>query len=128
FGSGVRGGAAVYNGEEALVGTAMMLLGQNSRLAAQRTHERIAQIEQRLPAGMEIETVYNRTELVNRTINTVVHNLSEGALLVVVVLLLLLVNLRAAVIVALAIPLSMLFAITVMVQTGVSGNLMSLGA
>jgi len=128
IGSRVRTGAAVYNGEEALIGTAMMLLGENSRLVAQRAHEKIAEIQGRLPEGMEIKTVYNRTDLVDRTIATVEKNLVEGAILVIVVLLLLLGNVRAALIVALAIPLSMLFAITGMVQTRVSGNLMSLGA
>jgi heavy metal efflux system protein len=128
IGSSVRGGAAVYNGEEALIGTTMMLLGENSRLVAQRVHEQINEIQKRLPPGMEIKTVYNRTELVERTISTVEKNLLEGAILVIVVLLLLLGNVRAAIIVALTIPLSMLFAITGMVQTKVSGNLMSLGA
>jgi len=128
IGARVRTGAAVYNGEEALIGTAMMLLGENSRLVAQHTHEKIAEIQKRLPAGVEIETVYNRSDLVDRTIATVEKNLVEGAILVIVVLLLLLGNMRAALIVALAIPLSMLFAITGMVQTRVSGNLMSLGA
>lgn len=128
IGSKVRTGAAVYDGEEALIGTAMMLLGENSRLVAERTEERIAEIQKRLPPGMEIKTVYTRSELVDRTIRTVVTNLTEGAVLVVVVLLLLLGNVRAALIVALCIPLSMLFAITGMVQTNVSGNLMSLGA
>jgi heavy metal efflux system protein len=128
IGSRVRTGAAVYNGEEALIGTAMMLLGENSRLVAQRAHEKIAEIQKRLPEGLEIKTVYNRTDLVDRTIATVEKNLVEGAILVIVVLLLLLGNVRAALIVALAIPLSMLFAISGMVQTKVSGNLMSLGA
>jgi cobalt-zinc-cadmium resistance protein CzcA len=128
IGASVRAGAAVYNGEEALIGTAMMLLGENSRRVARKAHEKIREIQERLPEGMEIHTVYNRTDLVDRTIRTVQTNLVEGAILVVVVLLLLLGNARAAIIVALAIPLSMLFAITGMVQTKVSGNLMSLGA
>ena len=128
IGSQVRTGSATYNGEEAMIGVAMMLLGENSRLVAQRAHDRVAEIQKRLPPGMEIKTVYNRTELVDRTIATVEKNLFEGAILVVIVLMLLLGNVRAAIIVALAIPLSMLFAITGMVQTKVSGNLMSLGA
>lgn len=128
IGSRVRTGSATYNGEEAMIGVAMMLLGENSRLVAQRVHDRIGEIQKRLPSGMEIRTVYNRIELVDRTIATVEKNLFEGAILVVVILMLLLGNVRAAIIVALAIPLSMLFAITGMVQSKVSGNLMSLGA
>ncbi|HHY86019.1 MAG TPA: efflux RND transporter permease subunit [Verrucomicrobia bacterium] len=128
IGSRVRTGAAVYNGEEALIGTALMLHGENSRAVARRVHERIHEIRKRLPPGVEITTVYNRSDLVDRTIATVRNNLAEGAVLVIAVLLLLLGNIRAAVIVALIIPLSMLFAVTGMVQTRVSGNLMSLGA
>lgn len=128
IGSQVRTGSATYNGEEALIGVAMMLLGENSRVVAERAHDKIAEIQSRLPSDIEIKTVYNRTELVNRTIATVEKNLFEGAILVIVVLMLLLGNVRAALIVALAIPLSMLFAITGMVQSKVSGNLMSLGA
>ncbi len=128
IGSSVRTGAATYNGEEALIGVAMMLLGENSRLVAQRAHQKIEEIQKRLPEGIEVKTVYNRTDLVDRTIWTVEKNLVEGALLVIVILMLLLGNVRAAIIVALAIPLSMLFALTGMVHLGVSGNLMSLGA
>ena len=128
IGSNVRSGAATYNGEEALIGVAMMLLGENSRLVSQRVHQKMEEIQERLPEGVEIKTVYNRTDLVDRTIWTVEKNLLEGALLVIVILMLLLGNVRAALIVALAIPMSMLFAITGMVQFNVSGNLMSLGA
>lgn len=128
IGSNVRTGAATYNGEEALIGVAMMLLGENSRLVSQRVHEKTAEVQKRLPEGMIIETVYNRTELVDRTISTVEKNLIEGALLVVAILMLLLGNVRAAFIVALAIPLSMLFAMIGMLKFNVSGNLMSLGA
>ncbi|NOX98716.1 MAG: efflux RND transporter permease subunit [Verrucomicrobia bacterium] len=128
IGANVRTGAATYNGEEALIGVAMMLLGENSRLVAQRVHEKISEVQKRLPEGIIIETVYNRTELVDRTIYTVEKNLIEGALLVVVILMLLLGNIRAAIIVALAIPLSMLFAMIGMLKLNVSGNLMSLGA
>ena len=128
IGSSVRTGSATHNGEEALIGVAMMLLGENSRLVAHRAHEKIAEIQKRLPEGVVIETVYNRTDLVDKTIHTVEKNLTEGAVLVVFVLLLLLGNVRAAIIVASAIPLAMLFALTGMVQGGVSGNLMSLGA
>ena len=128
IGSAVRTGAATHDGDEAVVGAALMLTGQNSRLVARRVHERIAQIRGRLPAGVEIVTLYDRTDLVNATIRTVQTNLFEGALLVVAVLIALLGNWRAALIVASAIPLSMLFATGAMVRHGVSGNLMSLGA
>jgi cobalt-zinc-cadmium resistance protein CzcA len=128
IGSGVRTGTATHDGNEAVLGAALMLLGENSRIVSERVHERIQEIQNKLPKNVEIETLYNRTDLVNATISTVERNLVEGAILVVVVLLLLLGNVRAAIIVATAIPLSMLFAITGMVQTRVSGNLMSLGA
>ncbi len=128
IGSNVRTGAATYNGEEALIGVAMMLLGENSRLVSQRVHEKTAEVQKRLPEGIIIETIYNRTELVDRTIYTVEKNLVEGALLVIVILMLLLGNVRAAIIVALAIPMSMLFAMIGMLKFNVSGNLMSLGA
>ena len=128
IGSGVRTGTATHDGREAVLGAALMLLGENSRIVSERVHERIQEIQNKLPKNVEIETLYNRTNLVNATISTVEKNLVEGAILVVVVLLLLLGNVRAAIIVATAIPLSMLFAITGMVQTRVSGNLMSLGA
>lgn len=128
IGSGVRTGTATHDGKEAVLGAALMLLGENSRIVSERVHERIQEIQNKLPKNVEIETLYNRTDLVNATISTVERNLVEGAILVVVVLLVLLGNVRAAIIVATAIPLSMLFAITGMVQTRVSGNLMSLGA
>jgi cobalt-zinc-cadmium resistance protein CzcA len=128
IGKAVRTGAATYNGEEVVLGTAMMLAGENSRIVARAVAQRLKEIGSKLPEGIIIKTVYDRTDLVDRTIHTVEKNLFEGAILVVVVLFLLLGNWRAAVIVALAIPLSMLFAITGMVQTKVSGNLMSLGA
>lgn len=128
IGSGVRTGTATHDGKEAVLGAALMLLGENSRIVSERVHERILEIQNKLPKNVEVETLYNRTDLVNATISTVERNLVEGAILVVVVLLVLLGNVRAALIVATAIPLSMLFAITGMVQTRVSGNLMSLGA
>ena len=128
IGSGVRTGTATHDGKEAVLGAALMLLGENSRIVSERVHERIQEIQNKLPKNVEVETLYNRTDLVNATISTVERNLVEGAILVVVVLLVLLGNVRAALIVATAIPLSMLFAITGMVQTRVSGNLMSLGA
>ena len=128
IGSGVRTGAATLNGKEAVIGSALMLIGENSRLVSERVHEKIDDIQRKLPPGMEIVTLYNRTDLVDATIATVEKNLFEGAILVIVVLIGLLGNWRAALIVASAIPLSMLFALTNMVQLGVSGNLMSLGA
>jgi heavy metal efflux system protein len=128
IGSSVRAGASTYNGEEAVVGAALMLAGENSRVVAKAVGKKLQEIQTKLPQGVEIHTVYDRTVLVEKTISTVEKNLFEGAVLVVVVLLLLLGNVRAAVIVALAIPLSMFFAITGMVQGKISGNLMSLGA
>lgn len=128
IGSSLRTGSATYNGKEAVLGAALMLAGENSRIIAKRVAEKLVEITPKLPPGVTITTVYDRTDLVDRTIATVEKNLFEGAILVVVVLLGLLGNWRAALIVALAIPLSFLFAITGMVRFGVSGNLMSLGA
>ncbi|MCL4788671.1 MAG: CusA/CzcA family heavy metal efflux RND transporter, partial [Verrucomicrobia bacterium] len=128
IGSAFRTGASTDQGEEALIGAAIMLAGENSRIVAGAVREKLAEIQTKLPPGVSVRPLYDRAELVNRTIHTVERNLSEGALLVVVILFLLLGNWRAAVIVALAIPLSMLFAITGMTRLGLSGNLMSLGA
>src|SRR5262245_29751873 len=128
IGKAVRTGTATYNGEEAVLGAALMLAGENSRLVAKRVDEKLKEIQPKLPAGVKIIPVYDRTVLVDRTIRTVETSLFEGAILVVVVLLLMLGNWRAALIVALAIPLSLLMAVTGMVQGRVSGNLMSLGA
>ena len=128
IGKAVRSGAAAYNGEECVLGSALMLSGENSRLVARAVDEKLKELQTKLPEGVRIKPVYNRMTLVDRTIHTVESSLFEGAILVVVLLLVMLGNWRAALIVALAIPLSMLFAITGMVQTRVSGNLMSLGA
>lgn len=128
IGARSRTGAATENGEEAVLGTAMMLMGENSRIVAKRVAERLREIQPKLPAGVVIRPVYDRADLVDRTIATVQKNLFEGAVLVVVVLLALLGNWRAALIVASAIPLSFLIAMTGMVQGKMSGNLMSLGA
>jgi cobalt-zinc-cadmium resistance protein CzcA len=128
IGKAVRTGASTYNGEEAVLGAALMLAGENSRLVARRVQDKLNEIQTRLPAGVEIIPVYDRTVLVDRTIRTVETSLFEGAILVVVVLLIMLGNWRGALIVALAIPLSLLFAMTGMVQGRISGNLMSLGA
>ena len=128
IGSSVRTGAASQNGEETVLGTVMMLAGENSRVVAHRVGQRIKGLQEKLPPGIEVQTQYDRSELVDRTIATVKRNLFEGAVLVVVVLLGLLGNWRAALIVATAIPLSFLCALIGMTKLGVSGNLMSLGA
>ena len=127
-GTKFRTGAATLNGKETVIGTTLMLAGQNSREVAERVKERIAEIQTKLPEGVEIQAQYDRSILINKSIHTVEKNLFEGAVLVVVVLLLLLGNWRASLIVACAIPLSFLFALIGMVKGGVSGNLMSLGA
>ena len=124
----LRTGAATQNGQEVVLGTVFMLIGENSRSVARATAERLAEVGKTLPAGVEINPVYDRTALVDRTIATVTKNLVEGALLVIVVLFLLLGNFRAALITAAVIPIAMLMTITGMVRGGVSGNLMSLGA
>ena len=125
----VRQGAVTRDGRgEIVTGVVMMLMGENPRVVAQRVDEELARIADTLPPGVEIDTYYDRTDLVQRTIATVQTNLVEGGLLVIAVLLLFLGNLRGGLIVAAAIPLSMLFAFTGMVQAGISGNLMSLGA
>ena len=128
-GAAVRQGAVTADGEgEIVVGIAMMLKGENSRTVAERVKERIAQIRKTLPEGVELIPFYDRTELVDRSIRTVVKNLIEGAILVIIVLVLLLGNWRGAALVASIIPLSMLFAAICMRIFNVSGNLMSLGA
>ncbi|MEO5831514.1 MAG: CusA/CzcA family heavy metal efflux RND transporter [Rhodanobacter sp.] len=127
-GSELRTGAATENGQESVLGTVFMLIGENSRVVAQRVGTKLAEINKQLPAGVVARTVYDRTQLVDRAIDTVRKNLVEGALLVIVVLFLLLGNLRAALITAAVIPLTMLMTITGMVSRDISGNLMSLGA
>ena len=127
-GSELRTGAATKDGKEVVLGTAFMLIGENSRAVAQRTAEKLVQIDATLPEGVRAHAVYDRTELVDRTIDTVRKNLLEGALLVIAVRFLLLGNLRAALITAAVIPLAMLLTITGMVQNRISANLMSLGA
>lgn len=128
FGKELRTGAATADGGEVVLGTAMMLIGENSRIVSEAVAEQIKSVQLSLPDGVVVEPVYNRTTLVEKTIATVQKNLFEGAVLVIVVLFLLLGNVRAALITALVIPLSMLFAITGMTANRVSGNLMSLGA
>ena len=125
----VRQGAVTRDGKgETVTGVVMMLMGENSRVVAQRVREELEEIQKSLPPGVTVDTYYDRTELVAKTIRTVETNLVEGGILVIAVLLLMLGNVRGGLIVAAAIPLSMLFAFTGMVQAGLSGNLMSLGA
>ena len=125
----IRQGAVTRDGRgEAVVGIVMMLMGENSRVVVDRVTEKIEQVRKTLPEGLTIDTFYDRTELVRSTIHTVARNLAEGGLLVLLVLLLLLGNLRAGLIAALSIPLSMLGGFTLMRLTGISGNLMSLGS
>lgn len=128
IGTKFRTGAATLDGHETVIGTVMMLAGENSREVAERVKTRIAEIQTKLPEGVEIQIQYDRSQLIDRTVHTVQTNLFEGAVLVVVVLLGVLGNWRAALIVALAIPLSFLFALIGMTRFGISGNLMSLGA
>ena len=128
LGEELRTGAATENGKEVVLGTVFMLVGENSRTVARATAVRLEQAAKALPPGIVAEAVYDRTELVDRAIATVEKNLVEGALLVIFVLFLLLGNIRAALITAAIIPFSMLLTITGMVQSRVSGNLMSLGA
>ncbi|WP_071837412.1 CusA/CzcA family heavy metal efflux RND transporter [Thermonema rossianum] len=129
WGHAVRYGALTYNDRgEAVGGIVMMLKGENAAKVIERVKERLQQIQRSLPEGVVIEPYLDRTQLVNRTIRTVVKNLTEGALIVIAVIMLLLGSLRAGLVVASVIPLSMLFAIGMMNVFGISGNLMSLGA
>lgn len=128
IGHDLRTGAATYNGEETVLGIAMMMMGENSRTVAQAVDAKLKQVQQSLPQGVVIETVYDRTSLVDRAIQTVQKNLVEGAILVIVILFLFLGNFRAALITTCVIPLSMLFTLTGMAQQNISANLMSLGA
>ena len=127
-GAGLRQSAALHNGKETVLGIAMMLKGANSRTVALAVDDKVRQIRTELPPGVRITTVYNRTDLVDKTIGTVEKNLLEGGFLVIAVLLLLLGNLRGALIVACLIPLSLMFTIIGMQQFGISANLLSLGA
>jgi heavy metal efflux system protein len=128
IGNDLRTGAATQNGTETVLGTAMMLMGENSRKVARALAIKLEEINRSLPEGVTATAVYDRTQLVDKTIATVQKNLLEGALLVIAILFLLLGNLRAALITAAVIPISMLMTITGMVNAGVSANLMSLGA
>jgi len=128
IGKELRNGAATQDGEEVVLGTAFMLIGENSRSVSRAISDKLAAINRTLPEGVVATPVYDRTVLVDKAIRTVATNLLEGAALVIVVLFLFLGNLRAALIAALVIPLSMLFTFTGMVANHVSANLMSLGA
>lgn len=128
IGKELRTGAATENGEEVVLGTAFMLMGDNSRTVSQKVADKMMGINNTLPAGVVAKTVYNRTALVDKTIETVKENLAAGAILVMVILFFFLGNIRAAFVTALVIPLSMLFTITGMVSNKISANLMSLGA
>ena len=128
IGGDLRTGAASLNGDEAVVGTVLMRSGENSRTVSAQAADRLEEVRASLPDGVVAEIVYNRSSLVDATIATVEKNLVEGALLVIAVLFLLLGNIRAAIIAALVIPISMLMAAIGMNRLGVSGNLMSLGA
>ncbi len=128
IGKELRTGAATQDDHETVLGTAMMLIGENSRVVSERVGAKLEDINKRLPPGVTATPVYDRTELVNKTIWTVQKNLIEGALLVIAVLFLFLGNLRAALISAAVIPLALFATFTGMVQGGISGNLMSLGA
>lgn len=129
LGAAIRQGAVTMNGlGEVAAGITMMLKGENSRVVVDRVKEKIETVKRALPDTVTIEPFYDRAELVNKTIKTVQTNLIEGGILVILILVLLLYNLRGGFIVASVIPLSMLFAVIMMVATGVSGNLMSLGA
>jgi cobalt-zinc-cadmium resistance protein CzcA len=128
IGSELRTGAATENGKEIVLGTIFMRTGENPRIVAQAAAEKLKQATSSLPAGLIAHPLYDRTELVDRTIATVEKNLAEGALLVIVILFLLLGNFRAALITAAVIPVAMLMTLTGMLQTRTSANLMSLGA
>lgn len=128
IGHDLRTGAATYNGKETVLGVAMMAMGGNSRTVSKAVDAKLQDIQNSLPKGVVIETVYDRTTLVEKAIKTVQKNLVEGAILVIIILFLFLGNIRAALITACIIPLSMLFTLTGMAQKNISANLMSLGA
>ncbi|MFJ4135640.1 CusA/CzcA family heavy metal efflux RND transporter, partial [Pseudomonas cyclaminis] len=128
IGKELRSGAATENGREVVLGTVFMLIGENSRTVSQAVAAKLADINRTLPKGVVAVTVYDRTNLVEKAISTVKKNLIEGAILVIVILFLFLGNIRAALITAMVIPLSMLFTFTGMFNNKVSANLMSLGA
>ncbi len=125
----IRRGAVTAEGQgEAVLGLGLMLMGENSHVVTRRLEERLRQVRESLPANVDVQVVYRRTELVDRVLATVRRNLAEGALLVIAVLFAFLGNLRAGLIVALTIPLAMLFSFSVMLQCGIAASLLSLGA
>jgi len=128
IGKELRTGAALYNGKEVVLGTTLMLLGENSREVSLKVTRKIEEIKKGLPKGFNIKTLYNRSELVNKTLSTVKHNLITGAALVIIILFLLVGNIRAALITAIVIPVSLLMTFILMRKYGFSGNLVSLGA
>ncbi|WP_285373674.1 CusA/CzcA family heavy metal efflux RND transporter [Pseudomonas sp. lyk4-TYG-107] len=128
IGRELRSGAATENGREVVLGTVFMLIGENSRTVSQAVASKLEQINKSLPQGVIAVPVYDRTHLVDKAIATVKKNLIEGAILVIAILFLFLGNIRAALITAMVIPLSMLFTFTGMFSNKVSANLMSLGA
>lgn len=128
LGKELRTGAALHNGDEVVLGTVLMLLGENSREVSLRVDEHVDKISSGLPKGYHIQTLYNRSDLVNATLDTVKHNLLTGAALVIIILFLLVGNLRAALITAIVIPVSLLITFILMRKYGISGNLVSLGA
>ena len=128
IGHDLRTGGATYNGKETVLGVAMMAMGGNSRTVSKAVDAKLQDIQNSLPKGVVIETAYDRTTLVEKAIKTVQKNLVEGAILVIIILFLFLGNIRAALITACVIPLSMLFTLTGMAQKNISANLMSLGA
>lgn len=124
----LRVGAALVDGREAIFGMVYLLSGENSRIVAKDVAKKVEEVKRILPPGVKIEVLHDRSDLVDATLNTVLHNLATGAALVVVILLMLVGNLRAALITAFIIPLSLLFTFLMMNWRGMSGNLMSLGA
>ncbi|MBC7580139.1 MAG: CusA/CzcA family heavy metal efflux RND transporter [Tardiphaga sp.] len=128
IGGEIRTGSASMNGRETVIGTALMLVGSNSRMVASAVDSRIVELRKTLPPGIELTTVLDRTTLVDATVTTVATNLGEGALLVIVVLFVMLGNFRAALIAALVIPVAMLMTAAGMLQGRISANLMSMGA
>lgn len=128
IGHDLRTGGATYNGQETVLGIAMMMMGENSKTIAKAIDQKVQEIQRSLPQGVEIETVYDRSSLVDKAIKTVAKNLIEGAILVIVILFIFLGNFRAALITACIIPLAMLFTLTGMAEQKISANLMSLGA
>ena len=124
----LRNGAAMQDGREVVLGTVFMLIGENSRIVARAVEKKLAEVQSTLPEGIVAEELYSRSYLVDETIGTVSENLVAGALLVIVILFAMLGNWRGALVTAAVIPLTMLMTVTGMVEYGVSGNLMSLGA